>query len=246
MIIEDMIILGKGCPDRIRNGRMTVCVAGFSPKLRFLRIYPTRTDASFSRWDIINVEAEKNPQDNRNESWKIVGSKNEWDSLNKKIKVLSRLKNQKDKKRIIEENIDDCVNIIKDSRRSLGIIKPTIVGHYFSQREDYNPYYQPTLKEWFSGRITPFKTKENYPTIPKIQYHCSKCTSKSGHDQQIVDWGCYEWMRKYPDKKEQLWENLKLNSQKSDIYFLVGNLAYHRTSFVIISVLSIQKENHVS
>ena len=60
-------------------------------------------------------------------------------------------------------------------------------------------------------------------------------------DQQVLEWGVYEWLRKNPDKKDQVWENLRLNSDKHVIYLLVGNQFLHRNSFMIISVLRMLK-----
>jgi len=39
--IDDLIMLGRGAPDTMRDGRVTICAAGWSPTLGFVRIYPT-------------------------------------------------------------------------------------------------------------------------------------------------------------------------------------------------------------
>jgi hypothetical protein len=46
-------------------------------------------------------------------------------------------------------------------------------------------------------------------------------------------------LRKEPEKKEQVWDNAGFNSRNTDIYFLVGNQAAHRNSFMVISVLRV-------
>lgn len=43
--IDDVVILGRGVPELISDGRVTVCVAGYSDKLGFVRLYPTRIDS---------------------------------------------------------------------------------------------------------------------------------------------------------------------------------------------------------
>jgi hypothetical protein len=48
-------------------------------------------DSSFRMWDIVSVPVERNPQDARAESWKIHGSKTEWESLGDKITVRGSL-----------------------------------------------------------------------------------------------------------------------------------------------------------
>ena len=80
-------------------------------------------------------------------------------------------------------------------------------------------------------------------SLPKIMYRCSGCRAKHPHDQQIIDWGFYEWIRKNPDKKDQVWENAKLVNSDSDIYFLIGNQMVHRSSFMVISVFSLPRKS---
>ena len=231
IVIDDLIVLGRGCPEQIRNGRITVCTAGYSPTYGFVRIYPTKIDTPIKRWDIVRVPVERNPKDTRRESWKIVGSKREWSRLSEKIEVVGVLP-EKERLILVHHLVDKCVNVLNREKRSLGIIKPTIKRCYFSEKEDYDATTQLTLLGY-----PVFKTRNKYPLVPRIHYRCSGCESRRGHDQQVLEWGFYEWIRKHPDKKEQVWENAKLNSPEHVIYFLVGNLFRHRTRFVIISVL---------
>jgi hypothetical protein len=236
MIINDLVILGRASPDRLRDNRETVCTAGFSNTYGFVRIYPTKTDSPLKRWNVVSVEVERDPRDTREESWKIQGSKKEWRDLNKKIEVLGELK-QKDIENLIVNHLDGCVLDINDSKRSLGIVKPLVISRCsFGQREGYNPYVQYSLLRRF-----PILGKRNFPLVPRIEYKCSNCKAKSVHNQQVIDWGFYEWMRKYPDKKDQVWENAQIGNPNSDIYFLVGNQMLHRRSYMIISVFSIPK-----
>lgn len=244
MKIEDLVILGRGCPDRLRDNRETVCTAGYSNIHGFVRIYPTKTSSPLKRWNVVNVEVERNNRDTRSESWKIVGSKKEWDDLDKRISVVKEV-NQNEKENLITSNLAGCVHDINDDRRSLGIIKPTIEKCYFGIREGYNPYVQQSLIGAIAKRL-PIKTKENFPLVPRIKYRCSNCRAKGFHDQQVIDWGFYEWIRKYPEKKEQVWENAKVVNGNSDIYFFIGNQASHRRSFMIISILSLPKTINLS
>ena len=237
MIIRDLIILGRGCPEKIKNGRITVCTAGYSPTHGFIRIYPTRMDMPFKRWDIIKVPVEKNPRDTRRESWKIEGSKTEWDKLDEKIDVIGKFPEEK-RLDLISNLIDDCVHVINEQKRSLGIIKPTIEKCYFSEQEDYDASTQLDLL----GQPLP-KVKEQYPYVPRVKYYCSKCKAPNGHDQQVLEWGFYEWMRKYPDKIDQVWENAKLFSHDYEKFFLVGNLFQYRSRFIIVSIIRLRKRN---
>lgn len=63
----------------------------------------------------------------------------------------------------------------------------------------------------------------------------------ASHDQTVLEWGFYEWMRKHPDRPEQVWENALINSPNHLCFFFVGNLVRYRNAFVIISVLRLPK-----
>lgn len=243
MIIDDLVILGRSCPDRTRNGRNTVCVGGYSPKLGFIRVYPTRIDFPMKRWDIVKVEVGRSNRDIRKESWKIVGSRAEWQRLSEKIETVGKLKKRDEKEKLVFNNVDGCITTLQKSGRSLGIIKPEIENFYFAKRKKYDGLIQLEFNSTSpTGMKNPLKTKKHYPVIPRIKYRCSNCGAKTGHDQQVLEWGCYEWIRRFPEKKEQLWENLRLTDPDYDIFFLVGNLNYHPRSFMIISVLRFKRE----
>lgn len=236
MIIDDLIVLGKGAPDRISDGRVTICTGGYSPTHGFIRIYPTKRDSPLKRWNIVEVPVERNYRDKRQESWKIQGSKREWSKLSDKIKLVGDHKRD-DRLNLIGNLVDDCVECIRDEGRSLGIIKPSIEKCYFVERDDFEPEVQTTLLNAYGVRV-----KDNYPYQPRICYSCTDCKTKSGkHDQQIVEWGIYEWMRKNPDKIEQVWENLRINSPTHDTYFFVGNISYHPNRYLVISSLPLPK-----
>jgi len=235
IVVDDFIVLGRGCPERIKNGRVTVCTAGYSYRHGFTRIYPTKIWMPLHQWSIIRVPLERNPQDTRGESWKIQGAKSEWDRLSEKIEVIGELKRE-DRLNLIANLTNDCVNTINKAKRSLGIVKPIIEKCYLSQQEDYDTSTQLTLL----GVPLP-KVKEQYPTIPRIRYRCLNCECKTSHDQQVIEWGFYEWIRKNPDKADQVWENALIYSQKHEIFFFIGNLFRYRNVFLIVSVLRLPK-----
>jgi len=233
--VDDLVILGRGCPERIKNGRVTVCTAGYSSQLGFIRVYPTKVGMPLHQWNIVKVPLERNPQDTRVESWKIQGAKSEWERLSEKIQVVGDLKRDK-RLNLIANLADECVNTINEAKRSLGIIKPVIEKCYFSEQEDYDTSTQLTLL----GIPLP-KVKEQYPFVPRIRYRCTGCKCKTAHDQQVIEWGFYEWIRKNPDKADQVWENALIHSPKHEVFFFLGNLFRYRNVFLIISLLRLPK-----
>lgn len=235
-LIDDLIILGRACPEPIKDGRVTVCLGGYSPTLGFVRIYPTRTDMPWKRWDIVQVEVEKDARDTREESWKIAGSHDEWDDLSKKAKVVGHLSRSRWRD-LIGNLADGCVQDFNEVHRSLGIVKPNILDHYLADNQMYDQIFQKVLPGF--GETT--RLKRDSPVEPRVKYRCVDCKNKNPHNQQVLEWGFYQWILKNPDNTEQVWENAKLDSPNHDIYFFVGNQFKHRKSFMVISILRVPK-----
>ncbi len=220
----------------MRDRRVSVCTGGYSPKLGFIRLYPTGRDAPLKRWSIIQVPVERNPQDSRPESWKIEGSKAEWPRLSEKIEVVGEL-NRKERLNLVANLGDECVEDIRSDNRSLGIVKPKILKTYYADRDRFDPEIQTTLLDGYGIMV-----KANYPYQPRVEYSCPNCKTKVGkHNQQLIEWGVYEWMRKEPKKLDQVWENLRLESPDHETYFFVGNIFTHQNRFLIISSLPLPK-----
>lgn len=235
-VIDDLVILGRAVPERIRNGRITVCTAGYSEELGFVRIYPTRTSSPLQRWNIVEVPVERNPQDTRDESWKIQGSRSEWSRLDIKIKVVGTLPRNRGLN-LIANLTEECVGDLNTVKRSLGIIKPTIEECYFCPEDEFDPLIQTTL---FGPPQA--QTKQQFREIPKIKYRCPNCKNVNPHDQTVLEWGFYEWFRKNPENIEQVWENAQLVSDKHLVYFFVGNTLKYKNAFLIISVIRLPKD----
>jgi len=241
MVIDDLIILGTAVPEEIKDGRRTICTAGYSPTHGFVRIYPTNYNMPLTRWNIIKVPVERpiTPHYNgRTESWKIIGSNREWDMLYKKVETIGVLP-QKERQNLVIRLIDDCcVSDLWNRHRSLGIVQAEILEHYFKTNEDLKKGIQTTLDKSFRVSV-----KDEFPIEPRIKYKCSNCTVDKGyHDQQLLEWGAYMWLKRSPDKAEQLWENLGLDNPDYEKYLFVGNLLQYPTAFAIISILRFKKQ----
>jgi hypothetical protein len=235
IVIDDLIVLGNAAPDEISDFRTTVCTAGFSPTHGLIRIYPVPPWVKMHRWHRVRVPLERNPQDVRSESWKIQGSKDEWSRLHERIQIGEKL-NRREwidlLDRLQRQFGVDCVQELNNRRLSLGIIRPRHFRPYFKSRENYSNEMQQTL---FGDE--PFMTICNYAHQPRLEYTCQNCQLVRGfHDQQIIEWGVYEWMRNNPDKIEDVWKNLHIGEPNYETRLLVGNQARHLTSFMVISI----------
>ncbi len=238
--IEDLVVLGRSAPDRMRDNRVTVCVGGWSPVHGFIRIYPSTRRSPLNRWNVVSVPLEKNPQDNRKESWKIQGSKGEWNELHEKIEVIVNIKRNERLKLLQKIPRKKCIVDLINERESLGIIIPSkILEADFKPREKFEKTVQTTL---FEDEV-PVLTKANYPIYPYIKWECEgPCkTSQGFHETQVIEWGVYEWVRKNPEEKwGQVWENMHLFEEEYMKWFFVGNQFRYPKSFLIISVLRLK------
>lgn len=239
-----MVILGQAAPVELKDGRKSICTAGWSPNEGMVRLYPVPTTAEARMWSKVEVPVIRNNRDIRYESWKIKGSKSEWDELSQKIKNNGKVTDKTEKIALLASIMKDheygCVNELNAEKGSLGIIKPEILDCYFEDREKFEKTIQLTLDS-----DVRFLTSKNYKKIPMIKYRCPNCTAKNHHHiQQLLAWEAYEWMRRAENDGvdlEQLWKNLRLKDPEWEKYFLVGNQAYHLKSFMVISVIRFKK-----
>lgn len=229
--IDDLVILGRGAPDQMRDGRVTICTAGWSERLGFVRVYPTRITSPLQQWNVVSVPVERSPTDSRDESWKIRGSKSEWDRLDSQIKVTGRLEGTA-RRNLVHRLVTNCVNLTNERRGSLAIVRPVGLVGYLGARSDVDESVQRTLDRGDLPRI-----KQGYAFQPRLRYRCSGCTTTDGHDQQLIEWGCYEWFRKNPGQEGQVFENMRIGDSGWEHHIFVGNQANHRTSFLSITLL---------
>ena len=108
-----------------------------------------------------------------------------------------------------------------------------------------------SLMEFFSPTIEkkkrkPLQVKSNFNVIPYIRYKCSdNCKTQKPHNQQVLEWGGYQWMQKHPDNIDQVWQNFRISDEEWYKYFFIGNLRDQRTSWLIISILRGKKNEGI-
>ncbi|MDA7940974.1 MAG: hypothetical protein MPJ06_01280 [Nitrosopumilus sp.] len=231
---DNLVVLGNSAPDEISGGRKTVCTVVYSEERGLMRVYPVPTRTRISRWDVISAPLERNPMDDREESWKIQGSKSEWNTLHRNIKHVGRLR-RNDRIDLLGRLEDGfghrCIEDMNDGKLSLGIIRPTILGWYFVDKDN-----DPTIQSTLTSESL-FKTYQNYPQRPMVEYRCPECRTKQNfHKHVLREWGVFEYMRKFPGKLERLWDNLRIDDPEYEKMFLVGNMHRHRRNFMVVSM----------
>ena len=127
MLIKDLIILGRAVPVLLKDQRKTICTAGYSHELGFVRIFPTFYYDNIHLWDIVSIEVKKDTRDSRSESWKKLA--------NSEFKKIGSIKNGRKEKETLLESIyqSKCTHDLNEENRSLAIIKPQIVDCNFKE-----------------------------------------------------------------------------------------------------------------
>lgn len=227
--IDDLVVLGRAAPEPIRDGRHTVCLGGYSETHGYVRLYPTqRRMNEFERWNVVSVPVEEPSQDNRDESYKIAGSRADWDQLHEKITQVGSL-SKTEQIQLVDELAGDCTIRLNEDRVSLGMVKPgEILDVYIDQDSDTTVQLNLGMQER--------KGKNDYPQDLYIKYRCVDCSAKTYHDQHTIEWGVHRYWDRYDDV-EGVIDALGFNDDNMSHYFFVGNLKNERSAYVIICVI---------
>lgn len=228
--IDDLVILGRAHPEPMSSGRRhTVCVGGYSESIGYVRLYPTRMGMDeLTRWNVVSVEVTESDTDHRAESYKIAGSKTEWDHLFRKVEKVDEL-SKVEQIRLTEKLSGDCRADLNQQRVSLGMVKPNHV-HSINIKDTGETPTQVDL----SGRK--LVGKNDFPHKLYIEYECEGCNQKTPHNQHVIEWGVYEFWKKHKNP-EAVIDALRLNDDSYSNYFFIGNLHHQPTAYIIISVL---------
>lgn len=235
--IDDLVVLGRAGPEYIKDGRHTVCLGGWSESKGFVRLYPTHLYSDAQRWNVIEVPVEQDSShDWRDESWKIVGSKEEWDTLYEKVEEVGRLERH-ERIDLVKDIPKTCPITLNDEERSMGMVEPEeIHDAYLEPVDDPDPAHTD-----LSGNE--FKSKGSYQNKLYIEYTCGECDAKNGHRQHCIEWGIFRFWDKNPSAEpEQVIENLRLLDDDYKKFFFIGNMKNYANSFMVISVIRWKKD----
>jgi hypothetical protein len=242
--IDDFVMLGKTVPEEDSQGRVTVCSAGYSQQLgALLRLYPLARYDAPTRWSTSVVHLERNPKDNRPESWKLYGDRSTGahDRINRAAfmpgaPMPMHLRGEALKPFVVGSLAE--ANEMLDWRGrhiSLAIVQPKsmVVGF------DHNPESpdSPELKLFDLPGDEPSGAKR-FPYIPRLWFE----DDRGEHVLMLRDWGVYERMRKAPgfetwtdgERRRDITAALHLDESCS---LLVGTFNRFRNRWLVISVL---------
>ena len=244
VLLKSLVVIGQGAPNQLKDGRQSVCVCACKlDSKKMIRIYPVPM-GWLRKWDIFDVEVEKNPRDHRENTWKIKNSKQDWKKLYKWITKKNEKYPKNQREELIKSIGFSVLSSLIENKKSFGIIKPIIKGFELKQQN------KSTIKQLTLGEMEnldePFTiiNQKDFKFKPYILYECEgdcKCKNKI-HKQSISERGCYEFMRKYPGREMELSKALYLFDKDYILYFLVGNIHKAPQTYIIIDIFRFKKE----
>jgi hypothetical protein len=233
VIVEDFVMLGTTVPEPMSDGRVSVCSAGWSPELgQLMRIYPLARRQVPSRWSSYRVRLERNPSDNRRESWAIAADRSvgahpdinlAFESV-RQVPVSERFG-------MLDSVTVGSIAEANERRLSLCVVHPSEMPHLTF---DHNPDSPdaPQLR-LFDVPGQPPSGSKRFPFTPRLEF----ADAEGFHRLQLRDWGSFEFLRKLGDyeRRDELWGALHVKPNSS---LLVGNMSHRRNNWLVISVLN--------
>jgi hypothetical protein len=231
MVVEDFVMLGKTVPEPNSDGRIFVCSAGVSAELNTLmRIYPLARRHAPERWSVNRVQLERNPKDNRRESWKLAGDRRAGmhEFINITFHRVGEVK-ERDRGSLLGRYVVPSIAVANERRMSLAVVHPLATPRL---RFDFNPApgVLPRLA-LFEDEIVKREPERQFAYAPRLEFD-----DLSGfHSLMLRDWGCFEFLRKHGDEhRYELLDALHLSGRSS---LMVGNMNHHRNAWLVISVV---------
>lgn len=229
IMLRDFVMLGTTVPEPSkRDDRIYVCSAGWHPDLGLVRIYPLGRTGAPHRWDVCDIDVERNARDSRTESWRIAGDRHDL-RINERFRKTGQVRPSERSGMLLDDKrIPTTIREANEHRQSLAIIRPDHIEFSLDHNPDSPDSPQLRL---FDDALPPQEGAKRFPYIPRL--HIDGDAQRS---LQLRDWGTYEWMRKRVGQEADIPKALNLGAKS---VLLVGNLNQHRTTWVVISVLNI-------
>jgi len=250
--LKDMVVLGQGAPNQIRKigGQQGRCLCLWSDKTGFVRVYPVPY-GYVPDWEIINAEVRLPTNDGRENSFVVNNYEIEWNNLSKRIyaqKEVNRRGNKVNRKlkrpeqiALLESLSKSTFSQIRDNGKSFGLIKPKSMNFLLKQNRETSEA-QATLLDLDYNIMN----QKDFAFLPYLQYECEgPCSSKHPHEQKIVEWGAYRFMRQKPNSEEhciKLKDNYHIGEENYLHYILIGNIRKYITTYIIVKLIRFKIE----
>jgi len=227
MRVDDFICLGRTVPEESRKYGHKVCMAGVSQELRsMMRVYPLPVQNNVRMRRSYCMELERNKLDSRHESWKLADRVHIEEVSTKEMPYA-------DVRGVVAPYFSSSIAELNERRASLGVIIPTAVSGRFETRPGVASSLQGTLWDDLDDTFG----ANAIDLIPRLEFH----DTDGWHDLQLREWGCYEFLRRYRHRADELWKALALSDASRQPALVVGNMCHQRTVWLIVSVLRLPR-----
>lgn len=241
---ERALVLVKAYPQPSQKYEETVCCAGISPAGNFLRIYPVRyrrlpKEKRFERWDVVEFEARRSPDDQRPESRHV----------NEDTIVIAQPASTIDEAqrvRMWSPHVAESLTALKEenktTERSLGIVRPDEGSVRFKARRLHKDNPE-------DGAIQALFKQQSLldaialPTL-SVEYEFSYRFTSNGtpHEMKIHDWEVqaahHHYKIKYGEHAlEKLQHEYEVNIPSRNLHFVMGTMKAHPRQFIVIGLL---------
>jgi len=213
MIKDRIVILAKGAPNRLKDGRETQCAIAVSPHLGLIRIYPLHPfdNADIKIWSVCDIEMIKHPKDTRDETFEPISIKSISKLIDRDERILLLNKCS------IQTGDIDPINFQNNERKSIIVMKaPKEMGAAMAYRE---------CDEQDEESFGAIKCQRDFPYKPMISW-----TSLQGvnHETNIVGQEVYEYLRFNTQTPFRLFENLQISNPDYEKWLILGTLVNRR------------------
>lgn len=188
------------------------------------------------RWNVVSVPVQSaEPEDTREESYKIAGSGESRQEAYSEVEQVGRL-SKTERIQLVDSLAGDCTVQLNNRKKSLGIAKPESIVDF-----DLKPTETDSIQVTLDNKE--IKGKNDYPHKLYVDYRCENCSLKGDyHQQHCIEWGVYKYWDNHDDHKG-VTDALHLDDDDWEHYFFVGNMNHQRTSYIIISDLRFKKKD---
>ncbi len=248
-----MLVWGKTYPEFSKKNFETVCTGAIDGETRkLLRIYPISLrykDESFSTYQWIEADLERNSSDPRPESFKI----NQDTIVPKEKMPPARTWGARSEYVLHPENVFGSVEALRTAQQfdgtSLALVRPREITNVYverlppSAREEWDRKREAALaqRELFVDAETKTKDLVFMPVQYRVKFRCDDA-SCNGHDMSVRDWGTYALSRKQfalrgaDGAERDVIAKIReiTDTATKDAHLFLGNTKEHPQSFMIV------------
>jgi len=220
----EVLVLVKSYPNPSITYGETVCVAGITRDLKWVRLYPVHfrhldRSQQFSKWQWVQARVTKSTRDYREETYVPDESS---------ITPLDKLRDWNTRAAIVDDLLDPSVEQLQLSSRSLGVIRPAqVLG--FGWERSTKRWTEAQRASMLNAGNTLFGATSVAPLeeVPWTFHYDFSCDGTCYHRLKIVDWEVFEAYRKWRKDPNAEPEVLRTRFREElvlerDLHFILG------------------------